>query len=78
MEGTTSKARDNETMELAERFANSGDYPDWLGIEWKLRELGYKRARSLLDGRTTRDHLYQCCKAARARQNDATSTEDLP
>lgn len=48
-------------------LARSGEYIDWLSIEWKLRSEGFGEARSLLDNQYIREELNQICNQARSQ-----------
>ncbi len=66
-----SRAKEERMWDLADKMARSGEYSNWLSIEWELRSRGYIRAHQLLDDEWIRDRLDRLCDAAREIRQDA-------
>jgi hypothetical protein len=60
-----SRKKEERMWKLADELARSGEYENWLTIEWELRRRGYGRARQLLDNEQTRERFNQVCEQAR-------------
>jgi hypothetical protein len=66
---TACRQKDERMWELAYRMARSGEYQNWLAIEWELRVMGHPRAHSLLDRESARENLDRMCAEARIGGN---------
>ncbi len=66
-----SRQKEERMWKLADKMARSGECHDWLDIEWALRDLGYRRARQLLDNEQTRDRLNRMCAKAQSERTNA-------
>jgi hypothetical protein len=65
------KAQKHEIiLRKAEEYARSGQYSDWLAIEFQLRSEGWKDAREFLDNEHTRERLDQICKDSQGNKHD--------
>ncbi|MCI0706099.1 MAG: hypothetical protein L0Y80_01260 [Ignavibacteriae bacterium] len=68
MRSKRKEERHSYVRKRAQELAQSGNYSDWLSIEWAIRKEGYEEARSILDDHYVRKNLNETCKIA---QSDA-------
>ena len=66
MRSKRKEERHTYVRKKAEELAQSGDYSDWLSIEWAIRSDGYEEARSILDDHYIREELNKTCKIAQS------------
>ena len=66
-----SREKEERMWRFANRMAESGEYDGWHQIESELRQLGFVRARQLLDDEGIRERLDQQCATAKARAANA-------
>lgn len=57
-------------LEKAEQYARSGEFSDWLSIEWALRSEGLKDARLVLDDERLRERLNELCREAKSTRTN--------
>ncbi len=53
-----------EIRKRAYEYAKTGEYDEWISIEFKLRSEGFPEARRVLDDRFIRKELTSLCKVA--------------
>lgn len=66
-----SREKEERMWKLADKFARSGEYTSWHLIEAELRQLGYSRARQLLDNERVRESLNALCREAQKAKSDS-------
>jgi hypothetical protein len=66
-----SKAKEQRMWRVVDQLADSGEYSGWLAVEHELRNLGFIRARYLLDNDRIREDLdHRCAEARKRRQKE--------